>query len=347
MSTESRWNEPILGLTNVKRQHYVPQMYLRQFAGNDGKLLVVDLDNQDRLFRTSLLNAAVEARLYNLEIEGRVYSAESWLSELEGLSTPVIQQLIDDPSTITSLGLENELILARFIAALFFRTPSFGKDTSSMVDSMLQRIKDNIKGQIFHQYSPEEAVTAWEEMSKQPDHWWWGQTEPTQPAEMAIDMLGEVQGWANFLRGAPWRIGRVPKTLQLYTSDNPVARYLKPVRPWWDFPAFSTYIYYVPLSPDTLLKIERRRDIEGEKEIKPAGERRQKDFSLWEASVARHVITSNANRFLYGEGSKMTKAWADAWLQSMEQVNVDFAVRYQGFNPDPPNSLLPKYPAEK
>lgn len=347
MSTGNRWNEPILGLTDAKRQHYVPQMYLRQFAGNDGKLQAVDLDDQDRIFRTSLLNAAVEARLYNLKIKGRIYSAESWLSELEGLSTPVIQRLIDDPTTITSLGLENELILARFIAALYFRTPAFSTDTRSMVDSMLQRIKDNIKGQVFHQYGPEEAATTWAQLSEKPDHWWWRETEPIQPAEMAIDMLREVQGWANLLRGAPWRIGRVPKTIYLYTSDNPVARYLKPVRPWWDFPAFSTYIYYLPLSPNTLLKIERRIDIEGQKDIEPAGERRLKDYSLWEASFARHVISSNATRFLYGEGSKVTKAWADAWLRSIDQANVEFAIRYQGFNPDPPNSQLPIYPVEE
>ena len=334
MSTGDRWNEPILSVTSVKRQHYVPQMYLRQFSGTDGKVRVIDLDDRDRTFRTSLLNAAVEARLYDLEIDGQVYSAESWLSDLEGLSAPIIQQLIDDPTIITSLSLEDEVILARFIAALYFRTPTFDDETSSIVDSMLQEMKDKIKAQVFHQYGPKEAEEIWAELANRPDHEWWGREEPPQSAEMTIDMLGEVQGWANILLAAPWRLGRVPDSSRLYTSDNPVARYLNPVRPWWDHGMFSTFTYYVALSPTTLLKIERRIDEGGE--LKPRGHRSRQDFSTWESSVARHVVTINANRFLYGEGIVVTRNCAEACLQTIDRASVDIAIRYQGYDPNPP-----------
>jgi hypothetical protein len=43
-SSEPRWNEPVVGFTDVKIQHYKPKMYLRGFAGPDGKIRRVDLD---------------------------------------------------------------------------------------------------------------------------------------------------------------------------------------------------------------------------------------------------------------------------------------------------------------
>jgi hypothetical protein len=52
------WNEANWAPTQVKRQHYVPRMYLKAFTGPDGKIRVVDLaENID--FRTSVENVPV------------------------------------------------------------------------------------------------------------------------------------------------------------------------------------------------------------------------------------------------------------------------------------------------
>ncbi len=119
-------------------------------------------------------------------------------------------------------------------------------------------------------------------------------------------MLSEVQGFANLLRAAPWHIGVAPDSIQLYTSDNPVAGYLNPVRSWWEGAAFASFTYFVPLSPKVLLKIERRPNRKDNEELQPRGKRRRKDFSEWGISFARHVVTHNARRYLYGEGANST-----------------------------------------
>jgi Protein of unknown function (DUF4238) len=62
------WNEPNLAPTQVKRQHYIPRMYLKAFTGADGKIHAVDLD-EDTDFRTSVEKVAV--RNYFNDVENR------------------------------------------------------------------------------------------------------------------------------------------------------------------------------------------------------------------------------------------------------------------------------------
>src|ERR671919_1197487 len=111
------WNEANLAPTEAKRQHYVPRMYLEAFTGVDGKIRVLDLDDEKE-FRTSVQNAAVENYFNDIEVGDECLSTEDWLSELEGLASPVIAKLINDPSSICSLSLDEEYRIARFVTAL-------------------------------------------------------------------------------------------------------------------------------------------------------------------------------------------------------------------------------------
>jgi len=136
----SRWNEPNLGPTETKRQHYVPQFYLRPFAGQDGNIRVADLEGRSE-YRTSIKNVAVETHFYDLEVEGLSVSLEGWLARLEGEATPVIRRLIADPESIGSLSLIDELSFGRFLAALKFRTPAYREWEDNVSSSFLPQIK--------------------------------------------------------------------------------------------------------------------------------------------------------------------------------------------------------------
>lgn len=85
------WNEPNLDTTEVKRQHSVPRMLLRQFC-MDGPLDVYELDT-GRIFSTSPENVGVEAGYYNVDSASQVLSAESWLSEIEGSASELLSRI--------------------------------------------------------------------------------------------------------------------------------------------------------------------------------------------------------------------------------------------------------------
>ena len=63
------WNEPVLGQTQTKRQHYVPRFYLKPFVRPDGKLRVSDLQ-EDREYVSSLENVAVQSGFYDVDVDG-------------------------------------------------------------------------------------------------------------------------------------------------------------------------------------------------------------------------------------------------------------------------------------
>ena len=336
MRNEPRyWNEATLAPTEAKRQHYVPRMYLEAFTGVDRKTRVVDLD-EGKEFRTSVRNAAVETYFNDVEIGDEHLSTEEWLSELEGLASPVLTELINDPTSICSLSLDEELRLARFITALKFRTPAFREWNDDLMSRMASQIKEIIKDSLYHQLEKEEADAYWNIWGEKPDYWWIHQSDSYQPSATSASMLSEVQGFANLLIAAAWKIGNVPDSIQLYTSDNPVSSYLRPVRPWWEGGAFASYDYFIPLSPRVLLKIERRPYCNGNENLKRRGRRRYRDFSRGETSFARHVVTVNATRYLFGEGLVVARECATSCIERIGRANLAFAMRYLGFDPRPP-----------
>ncbi|MCY3799977.1 MAG: DUF4238 domain-containing protein [Chloroflexi bacterium] len=298
-----RWHETVLSETQAKRQHYVPRSYLRRFAREDDQIRVVDLQ-EDREFRTSIGNAAVEGRFYDLENDQTVVSAEDWLARIESEASPVIEFLLSSPSSIETLKGEQEFALARFVAAFRFRTPAFRGWVDSMSRSLVAQLQEFMKPHLFNRFGQEDGQAILNEWKNKPLSWWLN-GEIAQPAEMNTYMFEGIQGYANLLRAAPWRIGSAQGPSQLYTSDNPVSRYLPPIRPSWDAGAFSSFHYYLPLSPEVLLKIERRPySDESTESPNLRGRRNHRDFSATEVSMARHIISRDATRFLYGEGTE-------------------------------------------
>ena len=330
------WSESILGRTQTRRQHFVPRLYLKPFTRNDGKIRVVDLQ-EEREYVSSLSNVAVEARFYDITVDGQDYSAEDWLAELEGDAASVLRLLLVDPGAITRLTDEQENSLSRFVAALSTRTPFRRQELDDTLNTVFSQIEKNLQGQSVHQFGKAQGQAMYEEWQAKPFHERYGEQEPTQVASTTNFLLSEVQGFANLLRAAPWRLGEVLGQTRLYASDNPVSRYLRPVRPWWEVGAYSSFHYFLPLSPGLLLKIERRPDSDdSDSETSPWGERREKGFSEWEISMARHIISRDASRYLYGDGLLVSKQYAVSRLDQIELATREFAARYLGYDPNPP-----------
>ena len=295
MSDSPRWNEPILGQTQTKRQHFVPRLCLKPFTRDDGKIRVVDLQEK-REYVSSLSNVAVEARFYDVTVEGHDYSAEDWLAEVESKASSVLRLLLHDPSTIAGLTYEQEFVLSRFVGALSVRTRLKRQELHDSLDRVFSQIGKKLQSQFTLHFGEAQGLSMFEEWQAKPFHERYGERAPTQSASITNFLLGKVQVFADLLRAAPWRVGNVPGQTRLYASDNPLSRFLRPVRPWWEVGAYSSFHHFLPLSPGLLLKIERRPDSDdSNSEASPRGDRRKDDFSEWEISMARHIISCDAS----------------------------------------------------
>lgn len=328
----AHFREPNLSFTKSARQHFVPRFYLGNFADR-GLVSVGDLES-GKQFKTSTRDVGVMIGFNDLEVAGRTVSTEEWLAEIEGAVAPIIGRLATEPAEVLRLSDGEENALSRFIAAQKFRVPAFREFDRRTTASMVGQIKEFTRGWLYNTEPRDEADVIWGAWEAKPDWWWLQQDAPVEEAYVPTVMLGEVQGFANLARAMPWRAGWVHSTSTLYTSDNPVSARLPAVRPWWSWGAFVEHAFFLPLSTRVLLKIGPA----GHKTpLKRKGDRSCVAFSLWETAFARHVVTVEAIRFLYGPGPYVSKECARSCLRRLDDVRLQDAVVLQGFDPRPPN----------
>ena len=83
----------------TRRQHTVPQVYLRNFAGTKSRITVANLSNKE-IFFPNITNVSVVDEFYNVYIKdeaGRYIPPlhyETWLSEVESQVSPVLEKIV-------------------------------------------------------------------------------------------------------------------------------------------------------------------------------------------------------------------------------------------------------------
>ncbi len=284
--------EFVYGLTEAKRQHHVPKMYLRAFAeAGDGIIPWRDLET-GRTGRASVDNLAVERHYYDFDFLGVALSAEPWLAEVEAKAA-VWLRLLRETSEEGAIAPDGMLYLSRFAAAQFFRSPSFR--------SWLERYKADLGTRIkefARQMLPPEVFQLRED---QPHEAWLGQ-EPSEDAAVpdSLWILEGTQGYANLLVFCmDWTLLEAPDGARFYTSDAPLARRTSHLDDGVLPGSFVSYEYYLPISPLRALRIRPRRGFGSD--LRLASILRKK-ASKREVSLANSMQSASAARFLYGRG---------------------------------------------
>lgn len=303
------WEEATVGHTDAKRQHFVPRMWLNRFTDASDLLRVWDV-HAGTEHQTSPTNVAVIGRYYDISLEDDIVSVEPWLSQLENTAAPILDALIDSPDCFLELEPRDQHHLARFLAATYFRNPAY----RSEIDSMMQNVAKQANAAF-----PEADIPF---------------TPTGTDAAHVAQMLQETQGWANLLMFPPWRIGRTTGDLPAFLSDNPMSKWVKAVRHYWELGTpIHRFTYWIPLAPDTILKIDGSdsKSFANSENYVPV--REVKDFNEWEVSICRHVVTANATQYLYGEGPVVTPSCALSCLQRIDLGSQILAV-HLGFEPE-------------
>jgi hypothetical protein len=184
-------------------------LHLRAFADANEQIQVTDLETS-KAYRTSIANAALETRYYDFEVQGVRVSVEDWLARIEGQAARVLDSLIDDPATITSISYYDRLALARFVTALWLRVPHMRARHRSLRSDMVAFAREMTKNLVYNRYRPEEADALWAEWKDQPDEWFLQEQDPYQEGLLTARTLGNLQRLANLLLAMPWRVGHTP-----------------------------------------------------------------------------------------------------------------------------------------
>jgi len=103
-----------------RKQHYVPQFYLRKFTGAKDMLLVFDRDKKET-YRSKPLGIAAQRDFNRIDVEGMDANAvEKVLSEFEGETAPHLDRIIANKS-IADQGDRSAMV--NLMAAMTLRNP--------------------------------------------------------------------------------------------------------------------------------------------------------------------------------------------------------------------------------
>jgi hypothetical protein len=184
-----------------KAQHYVPQVYLRNFAVQRKKeFFVCCFDKMTRkAFKPNVKNVAHQTGFYNfVTSEGEKASIESFFNDTETKMKFVIEALNEKPTSSTLL--ENRTTIAKFFALQEVRTPIF----RDVHDDTVRLANERLGPDGFTFSIP---------------------TENDTKEFQARFLVETTDFFANTLLEMKWILVSNKTVKPFWTSDNPIVRY--------------------------------------------------------------------------------------------------------------------------
>lgn len=207
----------------VKKQHYVPRLYLKNFSINE-RIFSFD-KNQNKTIATNIKDIATKNYFYDDQKLDKVTSEQTYekaLSDMEGIFDKYLQIFIQNLNSGYS-GLSNidfKSTISEFIAIQLFRTPSHNKHLEYLTEILNKEINN-----------------------------WINKDSKIKKLIPNIDFLENFGGnLENLNRSASlifdkiWVIWHNNTRLKFITSDNPVVGFTEPLK--------EGYEIYFPINPE-------------------------------------------------------------------------------------------------
>ncbi|MBY0418232.1 MAG: DUF4238 domain-containing protein, partial [Pararheinheimera sp.] len=121
-----------------KNHHYVPQFLLRNFS-YDAKAIHVFDKHEMRQFRANVRNVASENYFYDLNIDGSAISLESYITEIEDATAPLLKSIVEQNS-LEFLSETDRAMISIFIWIQMNRT----RESREQVDSFSRHLEESM-----------------------------------------------------------------------------------------------------------------------------------------------------------------------------------------------------------
>ncbi|GAA4195545.1 hypothetical protein GCM10022219_20780 [Microbacterium oryzae] len=258
---------PSMGNGNTaKLHHYVPQGYLRGFAGTQDRVTAVPLDRSRASFTTSVKNVAAQTHFHTVPGANEPDGFEKMLSVLEGEAVGIIRRMEAGEFPVSE---EARMSLSYYLALQAVRGPDTRKTIERLQAKMVRvevgaggraNVTRWIKKNLGFDATEEQAQRIWDEA-----------TQPGGPP-ITISTVGHIKHMidtaehlAKYLVTRPWLLVRFDRR-SLITCDAPVSliRDSSDVDPWEGVGFATAWGISVPITrklgllmSDPMVMIER------------------------------------------------------------------------------------------
>ena len=144
-----------MGANRPKRNHYIPQMMLRNFCDDDDFLWIGD-KIREKVYRTSPTNVFVRGKLYvkqDYSEANESYEYERMLAKIEGNAEPAISSIIEQVRCGRNPHLDPNLNMhfKEFVIALARRTPESQERVFSGSGMSFEEVVDSVSKELLTQ----------------------------------------------------------------------------------------------------------------------------------------------------------------------------------------------------
>jgi len=303
-------------MTLVKRQHYVPRTYLKNFAEPNGKEYIIsalpksDLKS-DKIFKASIKNIALENDLYTMpgETEEQKMIIEKFYANEFEKYYEEIYKLLTDEKTTTITTEQRELIISTVIT-MYYRTTHWINKSKALMSRVFHRlfILCEQTGKDYFMFEDEKISIA----GKTAEQFTKEYNTDRQPLMILTQLETAMKLIKLKVENSSIMVSKlVDENFEFITSDNPViARnpYEKEFIPF-----DSNNIFYLPLDSNHMLKLIPEMKQGMENRIF----RRQSDhiLSKFDTLVNNQSQFESSENFLFG---------SDAGLKSYLSLRDEF-----------------------
>ena len=282
-----------------KRQHYVPQFYLKAFSADDSEpynLFCYDMTEKS-LFRSSTRNIAQSSNFYDLSEE---QALENLFEDMEREFAKVHEKIIQS-KRISTLSRDEKYVMAHFLSHQYIRTRKF-RDVVKQASEHTLEVVDEEEGDEKARRAVEAGTT--DEGAK---HW------------HAQLMSNALKGFADLLIQMKWFLFVNETDYALWTSDHPVAIF-NPINPEPDpekgIKKRGTKVH-VPLSNDIVLALYDPREYFVKSECEELTEKQHVDFQ-------NKLQVEHSHRQVYSADDDLALA-EDLVEENPEYADLDYS----------------------
>jgi hypothetical protein len=301
----------------TKKQHYVPRLYLRQFADPPGsdKVWVYDKGTGKR-FQTNVERIAHEN--YFMDPSGNLEQPfEKMFGVFESLFDPVLKIIINQQD-ITGLTVDEKISVVAFVVAQEYRTRTY----RDQMKSFYSDFRDTLPPVVYAAFIGD-APGDDEELAR--------------ALQQAMFSNHVFKPSMNKLLRMHWMLGVNQTSIPLWTSDHPVTRrnqyefddevtrMLMPRTGLWT-PGVEVHL---PLTPSLVLTLGDERNWS---DLPPSGEL----VSVQDVYSVNALQLSQSGRFLYSNSDDFS--WATAEIEKFPSLR-ESSGKFRIFGGGPPQDL--------
>lgn len=268
----------------TKKQHYIPQFYLKRFADQRGNLQVLDIRNNRVGLPKSYSGVGYKHYFYAVEtgvpdeISQRI---ERWLQQFENAIARELPNIIDKILNNAHIDDNDRYILSTLMSMLWLRSPNMRAHLNKMEEDMTKQIMRFYAPERMDRYTRETGIQMSEkeraELVKTLENGSYGlRFNNAQHLRFMTETIGVGgPGFANMFFGQKWKIYIARGKKRFITSDGPVVEWWLPPQTFYGA-SFLERNKYFPLTPEIFFeltypigscKVKRKTIFEGRDDI--------------------------------------------------------------------------------